>query len=198
MQDILIAATPPIVTAILAAAGVWLRSRTGAHRAARRVEAARSRIVAITSVLDAYAGDPTRDHDEAKEQLLRDLDAAYQQMRVAEEAAQRERARGGVASLTRAVLLLDQDASTGVAKAALVLYYVSMAWVLLWLAAAAMFGLAIAFMDTEDSFGARFASSLGITVLSLAIGLAPAVVLHLVARLAAGGTGRTENPTAPG
>lgn len=119
MLDVLIAATPPIVTKILAATGVWLRSRSRTQRPARRVEAAPSRIAAITSVLAVYAGDPTRDHDEAKQEVLRDLDVAYREMHVAEATARRETARGGVASLTRAVLLLDQQASTIVAKSAL-------------------------------------------------------------------------------
>lgn len=144
----------------------------------------------ITSMLDAYAGDPSRNHDEVKQQLLQDLDAAYRQMRGAEEAAQRERTAGGVATLARAVLLLDLPASTIVARAALALYYLSLAWTLLWLAAAVMFGLIIA-LDTQGSFGSRLASSLGITVLALAIGLAPAIVLHLVARMAAGSGDRT-------
>lgn len=191
MQDILIAAIPPIVTAVLAAAGVWLRSRSRAQRTARGVAEARSRIVVITSLLDAYAGDPTRNHDEVKQQLLQDLDAAYRQMRGAEEAAQREQTGGGAEALTRAVLLLDVPASTIVARAALALYYLSLAWTLLWLAAAVMFGLIGAFVDTQDSFGSRLAGSLAITVLALAIGLAPAVVLHLVARMAAGAGDRT-------
>lgn len=197
MQDVLIAATPPIVTAILAAAGVWLRSRTRAQRSARAVEAARSKIAVITSVLDVYPSDPAHDHDEAKEQLLRDLDAAYQELRLATQTARREKTGGGVASLTRTVLLLDLPASTVVARAAMVLYYLSLAWTLLWLAAAVMFGLGIAFMDSEDSFGSRLAASFGITVLALAIGLAPAVVLHLVARMAAGGSDRAPQPGPP-
>ena len=190
MQDVLIAAIPPLVTAILAAAGVWLRGRSRAHRTARRVEAARSRIAVITSVLDVYPNGSTHDHDAAKQQLLRDLDVAYQEMRVAEETARREKAGGGAASLTRAVLLLDRQAPTIVSRAALALYYLSLAWTLLWLAAAVMFGLGTAFLESEDSFGARLATSLGITVLALAIGLAPAIVLHLVARMTAGGSDR--------
>ena len=190
MQDILIAAIPPIVTAVLAAAGIWLRSRSRAQRTARGVAEARSRIAVITSMLDAYAGDPTRNHDEVKQQLLQDLDVAYRQMRGAEEAAQQEKTGGGVAALTRVVLLLDLPASTIAVKSALALYYLSLAWTLLWLAAAVMFGLIMA-LDTQGSFGSRLASSLGITVLALAIGLAPAVVLHLVARMSAGSGGRT-------
>jgi hypothetical protein len=185
MQDVLVAATPTIVATMLAAAGVWLRNRSGAQRSARRVEQARSRIAVITSVLDVYAADPTGAHAAAKEQLFADLHDAYQQVRGAEQAAEREDDRDGLADLARSVLLLDSHPSTLPARVAQVVYYLSLAWTVLWLAAALMFGLVGAVADSEETFGTRIATSFAITVLALAIGLAPAVVLHLVARLAA-------------
>lgn len=196
MQDVLVAATPTIVAAILAAAGVWLRNRSGAQRSARRVEQARSRLAVIISVLGAYAADPTGAHAEAKDQLFADLHDAYQQVRGAEQAARREDGRDGLTDLTRTVLLLDSRPSTLPARVAQVVYYLSLAWTLLWLAAAIMFGLIGAVAQTEETFGTRLATSFGITVLALAIGLAPAVVLHLVARLAAG-SGDQDPPRGP-
>jgi hypothetical protein len=196
MQDVLVAATPPIVAALLAAAGVWLRNRSGAQRSARNVEQARSRIAVITSVLDAYTADPTGTHAEARDQLFADLRDAYQQVRGAEQAAQREADRDGATDLTRAVLLLDSRPATLLARVAQVVYYLSLAWALLWLAAAMMFGLVGAVAETEETLGTRLATSFGITVLALAIGLAPAVVLHLVARLAAG-SGDQDPPRGP-
>ena len=196
MQDVLVAATPPIVAALLAAAGVWLRNRSGAQRSARNVEQARSRIAVITSVLDAYTADPTGAHAEARDQLFADLRDAYQQVRGAEQAAQREADRDGATDLTRAVLLLDSRPATLLARVAQVVYYLSLAWALLWLAAAMMFGLVGAVAETEETLGTRLATSFGITVLALAIGLAPAVVLHLVARLAAA-SGDQDPPRGP-
>jgi hypothetical protein len=196
MQDVLVAATPTIVAALLAAAGVWLRNRSGAQRSARNVEQARSRIAVITSVLDAYTADPTGTHAEARDQLFADLRDAYQQVRGAEQAAQREADRDGATDLTRAVLLLDSRPATLLARVAQVVYYLSLAWALLWLAAAMMFGLVGAVAETEETLGTRLATSFGITVLALAIGLAPAVVLHLVARLAAG-SGDQDPPRGP-
>jgi hypothetical protein len=196
MQDVLVAATPTIVAAILAAAGVWLRNRSGAQRSARRVEQARSRIAVITSVLDAYSADPSGPHAAAKDQLFADLYDAYQQVRGAEQAAQREADRDGATDLTRAVLLLDSRPATLLARVAQVVYYLSLAWALLWLAAAIMFGLIGAVAQTEETLGTRLATSFGITVLALAIGLSPAVVLHLVARLAAG-SGDQDAPRGP-
>lgn len=198
MQDVLVAATPPIVAALLAAAGVWLRRRSQAHSGERAVEEARSRIAVITSVLDVYRNDPTRGQEQ--QQLMKDLDEAYRQMYAVQEAAKRETSGAGMAPLARAVLLLDRRPSTATARAVQALYYVSLAWVLLWLAAAVLFGLGIAFMETQDSFGLRFATSLGITVLALAIGLAPALFLYLVVRMSGGShhparSGRTENLT---
>lgn len=184
MQDVLVAATPPIVAAVVAAAGVWLRRRSQAHSGERAVEEARSRIAVITSVLDVYRIDPTRGQEQ--QQLMKDLDEAYRQMYAVEEAAKRETSGAGMTPLARAVLLLDRRPSTAAARAVQALYYVSLAWVLLWLAAAVLFGLGIAFTDTQDSFGVRFAMSLGITVLALAIGLAPAFVLYLVVRMSTG------------
>jgi hypothetical protein len=197
MQDLLIAATPPFVAAVLAAAGVWLRARSGTHRDARRVEEARAKIAVIRSVLDAHAGDANGSHDDTRQMLMADLDAAYREMRVFEEVAQRDEARGRASDLARAVLLMDRQPRTVVARSAYVLYYLSLAWALLWLAAAIMFGLAGAFTDTQESFGTRIATATGITVLALAVGLGPAIVLHLLARLAVGdgGAARSGRPT---
>jgi hypothetical protein len=186
MQDLLVAATPPIVAALLAATGVWLRRRRQAHSGERAVEEARSRIAVITSVLDVYRNDPTRGREQ--QQLMKDLDEAYGQMYAVQEAAKRETSGAGIGPLVRAVLLLDWRPSTATARAVQALYYLSLAWVLLWLAAAVLFGLGIAFMESPDSVGVRFAMSLGITVLALAIGLAPAFVLYLVVRTSGGGS----------
>lgn len=188
MQDVLVAATPPIVAALLAAAGVWLRRRSHVHSGERAVEEARSRIGVITSVLEVYRNSPAGDHDNDQEQqrLMNDLDEAYRQMYAVEADAERERSSAEMARLVRAVLMLDRRPSTAMSRAAQALYYVSLAWVLLWLAAAIMFGLAIAFTESPDSFGVRLAMSFGITVLAMAIGLAPTLVLYLVVRMSAG------------
>jgi hypothetical protein len=200
MQDLLVAATPPIVTALLAAAGVWLRRRTQAHSGTRAVEESRSRVALITSMLDAYGDDPTRAAE--RERLMSELDQAYQQMQAGREAATRDRGGTGLTPLAREVLLLDRRPVKVLSVAVQALYYVSLAWVLLWLAAAVMFGLGIAVMESQDSFGMRLAMSLGITLLALAIGLAPAVVLHLLARMSAGvpttSTGEARPATSPG
>jgi hypothetical protein len=186
MQDLLVAATPPIVAALLAAAGVWLRARSSTQRSARRVADAQARISTITSLLAAYDGDPSGSHEATKEMLRRDLDAAYADLRLAMDGARQDRDRVRSAGLLRAVLLTDRRPRTVVAWVAWVLYYLSLAWALLWLAAAILFGLAGAVGDTGQPFGTRIAFAVGITVLMLAIGLAPAMVLHLLARLAAG------------
>jgi hypothetical protein len=185
-MDLLVAATPPIVAAVLAAAGVWLRARSSTQRSAQRLMEAQTRIAVIRSLLDAYADDPSGSHDDTRKILMADLDAAYRQMHVVEEATQQDKAGLGAADLARTVLLTNHHPRTIVARATWVLYYLSLAWALLWLATAIMFGLVGAFVDTQQSFASRMATAMGITVLALAIGLAPAVVLHLVARLAAG------------
>ena len=182
MQDVLIAAIPPIVAALLAAAGVWLRRRSYAQGTERAGDEARARIAVITSVLDAYRNDPGHDHSQEVQRLMTDLGDAYAQMHAAEEAATRERQGGGTESVARAILLLDRRPSTVTAWVLQALYYLSLAWVLLWLAAAVLFGASIAFAG-EDSFGVRLAMSFGITVLALAIGLAPALVLYLLVRM---------------
>jgi hypothetical protein len=184
MQDVLVAATPPIVAALLAAVGVWLRRRSQAHSGERAIEEARSRIAVITAVLEAYRDDPTRGQE--RQQLMKDLDEAYRQMYAVEKAARRDGGGARMTPLARTVLMLDRRPSTVPAKIVQGLYYVSLAWVLLWLAAAVLFGFAIAFAESQDSFGVRVATSLGITVLSLVIGLAPALVLYLVARMSGG------------
>ena len=78
------------------------------------------------------------------------------------------------------VLLWNASPSTRTAQAVRILYYVSLGWLALWLAAAILFGLAIAFTNTGESFGYRLSLSIGITVLCLFIGLTPALVLRLI------------------
>ena len=199
MQDVLIAAIPPIVAALLAAAGFWLRRRSYAQSSERAAADARSRIAVITSVLDAYRSDPTHDHDAEQQQLMKDLGEAYRQMYAVEAAAKRDRSGWGMAPLARAVLLLDRRPATTTAGVVQALYYLSLAWVLLWLAAAVLFGSAIAFTETQESFAVRLATSLGFTVLALAIGLAPALVLYLVVRMSGAASSQPgqDGPGAP-
>jgi hypothetical protein len=195
MQDVLVAATPPIVTALLAAAGVWLRRRAQARSGIRAVEEAQSRITVIISMLDAYRDDPTRARE--REQLMKELDGAYQQMHAGREAATQGSNGLDLGSLAREVLLLDRRPRGIVSGTVQALYYVSLAWVLLWLAASVLFGLGIALMESPESFGTQLATSLGITLLGLAIGLAPAFVLHLLARMSSGAPTTSPGPTGP-
>lgn len=204
MLDFLVAATPPVVTALLAALGVWLRRRFHDRGGQRAAEDARARISLITSMLDAYRGDPTRSHAVEEEQLLADLAEAYRRLTAAEATARPRRGRD-VSATAATLLLLDRRATSAAAKVFQVLYYLSLAWALLWLAAAVLFGLAIAFGDDQGSFGVRLASSFGVTVLALAVGLAPSLVLLLLARttsqprsVGAAGVVHGAAPTEPG
>lgn len=183
MENILVAATPAIVAALLAALGVWVRRRSRADRARRALEEARSRIAVISSWLDAHrALDMAGEHPDARRRALDDLERAYTLVRAAELAVERQHEAWTFKPLIAAAFLIDARPASALSKTLQILYYVSLAWACLWLAAALMFGLGIAFTDTSGSFGEQLAFSFGITLLCLAVGLVPSLILFLIFR----------------
>jgi hypothetical protein len=88
-----------------------------------------------------------------------------------------------VRRLVEAVLTLHLRPATWPARILGIVYYLSLAWLLLWLAAAVLFGVTIAVVDDPSmSFLSRMGMSAGIFMLCLAIGAAPPLVLYLVYR----------------
>jgi hypothetical protein len=121
----------------------------------------------------------------ARDRALADLDRAYALIAWTQEAARREQGVSGFGALVNTIFLLDTHPSSAVAKTVRVLYYVSLAWVALWVAAALMFGVAGAALEipeTSSSLALRLAIAFGISVLCLAVGLSPALVLYLIDR----------------
>jgi hypothetical protein len=141
----------------------------------------------ISAWLSAHRDlDPSGEHEQARRQALADLEKTYERITQAETIAAREHNESSLSLIARTVLLLDSRPPSAVARTVMILYYVSLAWVVLWVAAAFLFGLGVAVTDPSGSFGERLAFSFGITVLCLAVGLAPALLLFLLYRMSTG------------
>ena len=197
MEAIVIAAIGPLLTAGLAALGFVLRRRLHEHdlktRHERAVARATAQITALEHLLRVYeaAAEPA-EREPVRRQVLAgldqaraDLEHAYAALRGAGVTAP----RGGttdlpaVRRLVEAVLMLHLRPATWPARILGIVYYLSLAWLLLWLAAAVLFGVTIAVLDDPSmSFLSRMGMSAGIFMLCLAIGAAPPLVLYLVYR----------------
>ena len=197
MEAIVVAAIGPLLTVGLAALGFVLRRRLHEHdlktRHERAVARATAQITALEHLLRVYeaAAEPA-EREPVRRQVLAGLDQAR-----AERARVRRTARAGgvpaprvgttdlpaVRRLVEAVLMLHLRPATWPARILGIVYYLSLAWLLLWLAAAVLFGVTIAVVDDPSmSFLSRMGMSAGIFMLCLAIGAAPPLVLYLVYR----------------
>jgi hypothetical protein len=198
MEAIVVAAIGPLLTAGLAALGFVLSRRLHEHdlntRHERAVARATAQITALEQLLRVYeaAAEPAERETVRRqvlaglEQARADLEHAYAALRGAGDVTA---PRGGttdlpaVRRLVEAVLMLHLRPATWPARILGIVYYVSLAWLLLWLAAAVLFGVTIAVMDDPSmSFLSRMGMSAGIFMLCLAIGAAPPLVLYLVYR----------------
>ena len=184
MEAILVAATPTIVAAFLASLGVWLKRRSRRSRAdAARIEA-RERIAVIKAWLDAHqALAPSAEHSAARRRALADLESTYELLATTEERAKHDSDTLRIVPLMKAALMLNSTPSSVPARIVLTIYYVSLVWLVLWVAAAVLFGVGIAAMDTPaNTLAEQLAFAFGITVLSLAVGVAPSLLLYLIYR----------------
>ncbi|HZO66300.1 MAG TPA: hypothetical protein VFB74_14965 [Kribbellaceae bacterium] len=184
MEAILVAATPTIVAALLASLGVWLKRRSRRSRADAARTEARERIAVIKAWLDAHqALAPSAENSEARHRALADLESTYDMLATTEERAKHDSEALRIMPLLKAALLLNSTPPSIPARLVLIVYYVSLGWFVLWVAAAVLFGVGVAAMDDPASaLAEQLAFAFGITVLSLAIGLAPALLLYLIYR----------------
>jgi hypothetical protein len=186
-MEVLVAAIPPTLAALFAALGLRAQQRNRRNRRSAELAEARDRISAIQAWLETFEA-LTGKSEAAPERIraLADLQVAYDLIARTEEETRNERATSTLQVAAEAVLLLDVRSRSRTATILQIVYYVSLVWTTIWLAAALMFGVVIAVSDPEETLSQRVGFSLGISVLCLAIGIAPAFLLNLVYRAANG------------
>lgn len=186
MDTILVAAAGPVISGVMAGIGFWLRQRLQrrnrqlADREAR--QQASEQVAFIESWLRVHAQlAESAAHGRARDRALADLEKAYAFVDQSLDSAPQHEPPSVRTVLPR-ILLLDHPARTRGARVAAALYYFSLAWLVLWLAAGVLFGGAVAVSDSGDvSVLEAGVTSFGLFLLSLAIGLAPVLPLYHLA-----------------
>lgn len=193
MATVVAAMIGPLVTAVLAGLGFWLRGRNRGRQYQETLERARERVAFIQSWLEAHErfASPEQ-HEQARARALRDLQQAYllvDQSTAAKQQNQPHAARNGFKRL----LLLDPKHTTA-ARILGAFYYVSLAWLLLWVSAGILFGGGVAAINPNEPLWVSAATGFGIFVLCLATGVAPALPLYFLAVTADART-RSDRPS---
>lgn len=200
-STVIAAAVGPVITALLAALGFWLRDlrqRRNREQAYRQAVAhAREQVAFLDGWLATHQKVAPGDvHEEVRRRVLSELDRVYTQVNVTLSDVQRHSEPLTVRRIV-AGLLLRGSMNTRAAKIAGVFYYVGLGWLVLWVSAAVLFGFGIA-AGGEGSFVVNAASGLGVFALALAIGGVPVLVLSGVVRaLDRAPTAAGAAPTAP-
>jgi hypothetical protein len=113
---------------------------------------------------------------EARQRALTDLHRAYAVVDQTLAAVQAPKQPVNVQHVLSRLLLL-QPLRTKTAKILRIVFNLSLAWLLFWVSAAVLFGAGIAASSTNSLLADAF-MGLGIFVLCLAIGVAPALPLY--------------------
>jgi hypothetical protein len=138
MTGLLTLVVPPVLTAGLAALGVWLRQRSERrdldqerHRVLAQV---REEVDVIRAWVEAYCEvTPEEVHDQARKKAWADLDRAYQRLSQSLEVSRGIERRITVRNLF-GIMLLAGKMQTSLGKTLRVVYYISLVWAVLWTA----------------------------------------------------------------
>ncbi len=182
VQSVIAAAVGPILTALLAALGFWLRdrrqSRNRQQAYQRALEESSDQVAFIRTWLDAHQQIASpQAHEQARAQALSDLERAYVRVEQARDAVGRRSEPFSVRRGLKRLLLLDSMHTTS-AKIWGVVYYLSLAWLLVFGTFGLMIGLLSPFTGSSGSLLGEVLAGLGLSVFALAIGVAPTLPLH--------------------
>ncbi|HZC98649.1 MAG TPA: hypothetical protein VFA46_00140 [Actinomycetes bacterium] len=186
MDAVIAAAIGPIVTALLAALGFWfreIRQRRNRQQAYRQaLDQAREQVAFIEDWLRTYQqlASPEQ-HEQARQRALTDLQQTYAHVDQALVAVRSPRQPVAVRSVFAKLLLLRSRPRTTAARVLGVLYYVALAWFLLWVSFGVLMGLLTPATSTSQSLLTDIGMALGLFLLALTIGVAPALPLYWLA-----------------
>jgi hypothetical protein len=189
VDAVIAAAIGPVVTALLAALGFWLRevrqrrNREQAYRQA--VKQAREQVEFIEGWLRTYQQLASAEqHEQARQRALTDLEQAYARVDQTLIAVRNPKEPLTARRVLEKLLLLGSRPQTTAARVLGALYYVALAWFLLWVSAAVLMGLLTPATTTSGSLLSDIGMALGLFILCLAIGVAPALPLYWLAESA--------------
>jgi hypothetical protein len=192
--DAVAAAIGPLVTALLTALGLWFResrqrrNRQGASRQA--LNQAHDQVAFIEAWLRTYQqlASPEQ-HEQARQRALSDLQEAYAHVDQTLVAVRSHRQRLTVRRVLAKLLLLDSKPRTTAARVLGVMYYMALAWFLLAVAVGVSLGLELPATSTSDPLLADIGQAVGLFLITLVLGVAPALPLYWLAMSAARGHG---------
>jgi hypothetical protein len=193
MEQIVVAAIGPIVTALLAALGFWLRDRRLTRNSQRAYQQALDDANAQTTFIHGWLDTQKQlaspeEYEQARARALADLQQAYVRVEQTRETVNRQGERVTIRRIGRRLLLLDSMHTT-TSRLLGSLYYLS----LVWLMVSASVGALLLFIPLDDVTGSA-AGDLAIGgaffVTALGMGLAPAILLYWLVVVA---DRRTEN-----
>jgi hypothetical protein len=167
VDAVLAAAIGPLVTALLAALGFWLReirhrrNREQAYRQA--LDQAREQVDFIESWQRTYQqlASPEQ-HEQARQRALADLQQTYARVDQTLVAVRSHREPRTARSVVAQLLLLESRPHTTAARVLGALYYVALAWFLLWVGAGVLMGLVAPAISTSESLLADVGIALGL------------------------------------
>ncbi len=182
MQSVIAAAVGPLVTAMLAALGFWLRdrrqSRNRQQAYQRALEESNDQVSFIRTWLDAHRQIASpQAHEQARAQALSDLERAYVRVEQARDAVGKGGEPFSVRRGVERLLLLDSMHTTS-AKIWGAFYYLSLAWLLIFGTFGLMIGVISPFSGSSGSVAGDVLTGLALSVFALAIGVAPTLPLH--------------------
>ena len=193
MEQIVVAAIGPIVTALLAALGFWLRERRLTRNSQRAYQQALDDANAQTTFIHGWLDTQKQlaspeEYEQARARALADLQQAYVRVEQTRETVNRQGERVTIRRIGRRLLLLDSMHTT-TSRLLGSLYYLS----LVWLMVSASVGALLLFIPLDDVTGSA-AGDLAIGgaffVTALGMGLAPTILLYWLVVVA---DRRTEN-----
>jgi hypothetical protein len=186
VDAVVAAAIGPLITALLAALGFWLRdirqrrNREQAYRQA--LDQAREQVDFIEGWLRTHQqlASPEQ-HEQARQRALADLQQAYARVDQSLAALRSHKEPLTARSVLVKLLLLESRPHTTAATVLGVLYYVALAWFLLFVSGGVLISLMSTATNTSDSLLADVGMALGLFLISLTIGVAPALPLYWLA-----------------
>jgi len=189
VDAVIVAATGPLVTALLTALGFWLReirrrrNREQAYRQA--LNQAHEQVAFIEDWLRTYqqVASPEQ-HEQARQRALSELQQTYARVDQTLVAVRSHKQPLTARSVLAKLLLLESRPHTTAAKVLGALYYVALAWLLLWVSSGVFLGLVSPSTTTSESLLTEVGLALGFFFFCLAIGVAPALPLYWLAVLA--------------
>jgi hypothetical protein len=182
VEPIVVAAIGPIVTALLAGLGFWLRERRLTRNSQRAYQQALDDANAQTTFINSWLDTQKRlaspdEYEQARKRAMAELRQVYVRVEQTREVVNRQGEPVTVQRVMRRLLLLD-SMNTTTSRLLGSLYYLSLVWLFVWAGVGALLLPLGMLGDVTGSEGGDLAIGAAFFVMGLGIGLAPAALLY--------------------